>query len=285
MFFRVFSSLIKDTLSIKNTAKYKIAKLEQESNKVECEVIKDGKIIVFTLDDIIKNKLAFFSTTDVLALTKKYFKKGLAETTNPKETKYFSILSLSFILLLLLSNIAGTKLCDYWGFTMTGGIIFFPFLYIINDIITEIYGFMASRHVILTGLIASVIFNLLLYIVVLLPEASFSSDYTAFNTIFSLSPRIFIASLLGYYLGEFINATILTLLRIRFKGKFFVFRAIISTFIGALIESVIFCGLVFYDKLSIDQILMMAITATLVKVCLEIIVMPITLKVIGIIKS
>lgn len=284
MFIRMFSAFLKDTITSKKDYKYRF--LYIKGKKVSCEFVETSQIINFDLEDAINEKLHLFAPKDILSLVKLYY-SDQSETKNGTANilKYYYILALTFILCLLLSNISGTKLCNFFGFTMTGGIIFFPLLYVINDVLTEVYGFIASRKVIVAGLLASLVFNFCLYIVVLVPAASNSVDHEAFNLIFALSPRIFISSLISYFLGEFINAVLISILKEEFSGQYFAFRAIISTCIGSITESLIFCTLVFWGKLSLFEIISMALTATITKVLFEFMFMPITLKLVGFLKT
>lgn len=284
MFIRMFSAFLKDTLSSKKDYKYRF--LDISGNKISCEFIETSQVVVFDLQDAINEKLHLFAPKDILILVKLYYSDQPATKKGSTDiVPYYYILALSFIVCLLLSNISGTKLCNFFGFTMTGGIIFFPFLYVINDVLTEVYGFAASRKIIIAGLIASLAFNFCLYIVVLLPAAPNSVDHGAFNQIFALSPRIFVSSLVSYFLGEFVNAGLIHILKKEFNGEYFAFRALISTCIGAITESLIFCILVFWGKLSLFEIIAMALTATITKVLFELIIMPITLNVVSFLKE
>ncbi len=198
---------------------------------------------------------------------------------------YYNYLLFAFIIFLTLSNIAVTKLCNFFGNSMPGGMIFFPFLYVINDVVTEVYGFRKGRRMIIAGLISTILINLLLYVVVLIPSAPGFENNDAFHKIFSLSPRIFLASLASYFVGENINSFILTILKIKYSGRVFVFRAIISTLIGSLIEGSLFFCFIFYGTLPLGAIFEMAIKTSLVKMIVEILVMPISVYIIYIIKS
>ncbi|MDX1916639.1 MAG: queuosine precursor transporter [Rickettsiaceae bacterium] len=197
----------------------------------------------------------------------------------------FYYLSIAFVLFLTLSNIAVTKLCNFFGYIMPGGMIFFPLLYVINDVVTEVYGFQKSRKMIFWGMFATIIVNLLLYIVVLLPSAQGAASVNAFDQIFSLSPRVFGASLISYFIGENINAIILTILRRKLNGRIFISRALLSTLIGSFIEGSMFFSFIFWNILDFPKIIDMTLTTSIAKVLIEILVMPISILLIKLIRE
>src|SRR5215212_5104198 len=87
--------------------------------------------------------------------------------------KYFSLISSVFVAVLLISNTVGVKVISVFGFNLPGGIILFPVSYILGDILTEVYGYKASRKIIWTGLFCAVLMSFSYYAVQLLPAASF----------------------------------------------------------------------------------------------------------------
>ena len=106
-----------------------------------------------------------------------------------------------------------------------------------------------------------------LYIATQFKPSSHSTNHEAFEVVFSLSPKIFIASMMSYLVGELINAVIISRLKIKFKGRMFALRAILSTAIGSFIESVIFCLIAFFYLLPLVEVLKMALTLTALLKC------------------
>lgn len=202
-----------------------------------------------------------------------------------KERKYYHLLSQIFILLLILANIAEIKICDFFGFSIGAGTIVFPLIYVLNDIITEVYGFTAGRKTIMNALYSNCLFSLFLYIIILLPPSRSWDCQVAFTEVFSLSPRIVIASIISYFIGELLNSYIIANLKIKFQGSFFALRAIGSTFISSILESLIFSFLAFYGRLPLYELLEMIILLSLIKVTYEIIIMPFTLRIVNFLKK
>lgn len=202
-----------------------------------------------------------------------------------KERNYYPLLSQIFILLLIIANIAEIKVFNFVGFSIGGGTIIFPLLYVLNDVITEIYGFTASRKTIMNALYSNCIVSLFLYIIILLPPAESWKGQAAFEEVFSLSPRIVMASIISYFIGELLNSFIVASLKIKYQGNFFAFRAIISTSVSSILESLIFSYLAFYGRIPINELLEMIFLLFIIKISYEIIIMPFTIKLVKYLKK
>lgn len=199
------------------------------------------------------------------------------QNISTSQTKFYNLLTLIFIFCLFISNIAEIKIMDVFGLAQVGaGTIFFPLLYVLNDIITEVYGFSASRRTIWTALLFSIAFTLLMQLILVLPDGEDWQEKDAFETVFMLSPRIMVASLSSYFLGELINSSILSVLKLQFQGKMFAIRAIFSTLVSSFLESIMFGVIAFYGRIPDDELIKMAIMLTIIKVVYEIITLPIS---------
>lgn len=290
MFLRSFASQLRDVLLNRANIKYQVLDFIDTEQKVivKCKFLETGEYLKFYLIDIItKNKLQFFSSKDILVLSHRFnnSENSLNDNIHYKQNKFYYPIIILFILCLLTSNLAATKICNFGlGIVVPGGTIIFPLLYILNDILTEVYGFTASRKAIWTALFCNLVFSMFLYSIVFVPYPEYWLGQEAFSTVFSLSPRIFIASLSSYLFGEMTNATILSLLKLRFKGKFFAARAIISTIFGALLESTLFCFTAFLNRLDIQEILSMVLVLTVIKVFYEILLIPVTTRLVTFLK-
>ena len=127
-----------------------------------------------------------------------------------KNFKYYNFIAFTFVICLITANLAATKLVQIGSLTAPGGIIIFPLLYVMNDILTEVYGFSASRRVIWIALYCNLFMTLTfmtltLYLVVQLPPSDHSHTHEEFATIFALTPKIFLASLSSYFIGELLS--------------------------------------------------------------------------------
>jgi uncharacterized integral membrane protein (TIGR00697 family) len=176
------------------------------------------------------------------------------------------------------------KVVSVLGFSTTAGTIIWPLVYIIDDCLTEVYGYKKARWVMWITLLSNAIIVLLLQFVCWLPSAVVWEYESAFNTIFSATPRIFLATVVSFFLGSTINATIISKMKVYSKGKYFKLRAILSTIIGVAVESAVFFIIAFYGELSLITIGKISFDSWILMICFEMLVLPVTCKVIRYLK-
>jgi len=197
-----------------------------------------------------------------------------------------------FVGFLIVSNIVTIKVFELniFGFKLVfdGGALIFPLTYIFADIFTEVYGYKKTRKIIWTGFIILLIFNVLLYITILLPPEK-SWDLTIgqenFKKVLGISPQIAIAGIVGYFWGEFTNSFVLAKMKIKSQGKNLWNRIVLSTVFGQLVDTTLFCTIAFFNVLDFKSMINYIITGYLYKVLVEIIFSPITMIVIAKIKK
>jgi queuosine precursor transporter len=202
-----------------------------------------------------------------------------------KNYKYFDIIMALFVAVLLISNIASTKILVLWKFTFDGGTLLFPLSYIFGDILTEVYGYRRSRRVIWIGFFCAGLMSLVLMLVTALPAASDWPFQESFENILGLTPRIVLASLIAYFAGEFSNSYLLAKLKIKTKGKFLWLRTISSTLLGEGIDTVLFVFIAFWGILPTSLLITIFISNYIFKSGLEIILTPATYKVVKFLKN
>lgn len=190
-----------------------------------------------------------------------------------------------FVAVLLISNLASTKILSLWLFTFDGGTILFPLSYIFGDILTEVYGYQRSRKVIWTGFGAALLMSLVLWVVQELPPAADWPNQQAFESLLGFVPRIVLASLLAYFAGAFSNAYLMSKLKVRTQGKYLWVRTIGSTLIGEGIDTVIFCLIAFYGTLPNEILLSIIISNYIFKTGVEIMFTPFTYRFVGFLKK
>ncbi|MES2014663.1 MAG: queuosine precursor transporter [Patescibacteria group bacterium] len=202
-----------------------------------------------------------------------------------KNYKYLATLSVFFVSVLLISNIASTKIVDFGWFTFDGGTLLFPLSYIFGDILTEVYGYKKSRGVIWLGFFSALMMSLVLIIVGILPAAADWGNQAAYDAILGLTPRIVMASLIAYFCGEFSNSFILAKMKIATKGKWLWTRTIGSTLVGECIDSTLFILIAFAGVLPASLLITLIVSNYIFKTGVEIVFTPITYKVIGFLKK
>lgn len=199
--------------------------------------------------------------------------------------RYFDIIMAFFVAVLLISNIASTKILVFWKFTFDGGTLLFPLSYIFGDILTEVYGYRRTRRVIWTGFIAALVMSLVLWIVQVLPPAPDWPNQQAYESVIGFMPRIVLASLLAYFAGEFTNSYILSRLKVKMEGKRLWVRTIGSTLIGEGFDTTIFCLVAFYGVLPGSLLLTVIVSNYIFKCAVEILFTPLTYKIVGFLKN
>lgn len=178
---------------------------------------------------------------------------------------------------LLIQNILALKTIDVWIFSLTTGVLVSPIVFMAQDVESEIYGYKHARTMILLAYLMNFIFTLLVTLAIHITPSVAYANQQAFSTIFSTTWRITLASFAAYTVGSLVNAKIMTVRKER-HGLFY--RAIFSTIIGQLLDNAIFCFGAFLSVLPINAIIMMVIGATIWETLYEIVLFPVTKRVI-----
>ena len=198
-----------------------------------------------------------------------------------KNYKYLGAISVFFVSILLISDVASSKIVDLKWFTFDGGTLLFPLSYIFGDVLTEVYGYKRSRQVIWLGFAMTLLMSIIFIVVGKLPPASGWDNQAAYDAILGLTPRIVIASLIAYFAGEFSNSFILAKMKIWTKGKMLWARTIGSTIVGELLDSTLFIAIAFWGVFPTSLIVTLIISNYVFKTAVEVLFTPLTYKVIG----
>jgi uncharacterized integral membrane protein (TIGR00697 family) len=199
--------------------------------------------------------------------------------------KYFDIILGLFVAVLLISNVASTKILQLWTFTFDGGTILFPLSYIFNDVLTEVYGYKKSRRVIWVGFFSALLMSLIFWIVGELKPAPDWTNQPAYMAILGQTPRIVIASLIAYFSGEFSNSYTLARMKMFTRGRWLWARTIGSTIVGELVDTVLFVLIAFYGVLTPGLLLSVAISNYIFKVGFEVVATPFTYQCVNFLKK
>jgi queuosine precursor transporter len=202
-----------------------------------------------------------------------------------KNYKYLTAISVFFVSILLISNIASTKIVDLGWFTFDAGTLLFPLSYIFGDILTEVYGYKRSRSVIWLGFFMALMMSLIFIIVGKLPATADWNNQAAYNTILGLTPRIVVASLIAYFCGAFSNSYILAKMKILTRGKWLWTRTIGSTVVGEFVDSILFILIAFYGVLPDSLLVTIIISNYIFKTAVEVLFTPVTYKIVSFLKK
>lgn len=199
-------------------------------------------------------------------------------------SKIFVILLSLNVTCLLISNIITIKTINIFGLIFTAGDILFPITYILNDVFTEVYGFYKSRFVIWISFLCNLIMVIIFNITIVLPVDETFELQSALVNILGSTPRILFASFISFLIGNFANSIILSKMKVKTEGKYLALRTITSTLVGEGIDTLLFIPIVFLVTLDIKSILFLMFDTYMLKVLLEVVLTPITYKVVNLIK-
>lgn len=195
------------------------------------------------------------------------------------------LLGILFCVCLVASNLLETKVVQLWGITATAGLIVFPISYIINDCIAEVWGFKKARLIIWSGFAMNFLVIGFAQLAVMLPAAPFWEGEEGFNFVFGMAPRIAVASLTAFLVGSFLNAYVMSKMKVASNGKHFSLRAIVSTLVGESADSLIFFPIAFGGLIPVNELLIMVATQAVLKSLYEVIILPVTIYVVKYIKK
>lgn len=207
----------------------------------------------------------------------------------------FDIVVALFCSLLLISNIAATKLIaigpevELWGFPLLplitdGGALLFPLTYVLGDVLAEVYGMRGARRAIFIGFAVSILASLTFLVVGVLPPAADYANQDAFVAVLGFVPRIVVASLAGYLAGQLINAWVLVRLKERMDGSSLWVRLLGSTLVGEAADTILFCLIAFGGIITGATMVNYILVGYLWKVGIEAVCLPLTYRVIALVK-
>ena len=189
-----------------------------------------------------------------------------------------------FTVCLITSNLFATKVISLWGVTLPGAVIIFPVSYILNDCIAEVWGYRRARLVIWIAFAMNLFVVLLGQLLVWLPAAPFWDGAPHFDYMFRMAPRVVAASLLAFLAGSTLNALVLSKMKVAQEGRRFGIRAIISSVAGEALDSLIFIPIAFWGTPA-RALLAMMLSQVCFKVCYEILILPVTARVVSKVKA
>ena len=201
-----------------------------------------------------------------------------------KTYRHIDTVTALFVAVLLISNVASTKIVDLWFFTFDGGTLLFPLSYIFGDILTEVYGYGRSRKVIWLGFASALLMSLVFILVGKMPSARGWENQEAYEKILGLTPRIVLASLAAYFSGEFSNSFVLAKMKILTRGRHLWMRTIGSTLVGELVDTLLFVMIAFGGTLSAGLLWTVVVSNYVFKTAVEALFTPLTYWIVRVLK-
>jgi hypothetical protein len=201
--------------------------------------------------------------------------------SNVHRYKHLDVLTTTFVVILLVSNLVAQKICRIGPFDVSGAILLFPITYIFGDVFTEVYGFAASRRAIWLGTFGTALLYAMGVIVISLPGAPGWKNQQAFEVVFGFLPRIQTASLIAFWAGDFANSYTLARMKLLTNGRMLWTRTVGSTVVGQAVDTTLVIILTFAGKYPRFTLVNMILTGYALKVGYEVLATPLTYAVVG----
>ena len=195
------------------------------------------------------------------------------------------MISAVFVALLVISNVGAVKLIGAGPLILDGGAFLFPLVYIAGDVLSEVYGFKAARKTIYIGFGMAILSALTFWLIQMSPSANGWENQGAFEAILGFVPRIVLASVCGFLVGQLLNAYVLVKIKARTNEGSLWLRLIGSTVVGEFADTIVFCTIAFYGIITGGDFLNYVIVGYFYKTLLEVLLLPITYRVIAYVKA
>ena len=197
----------------------------------------------------------------------------------------YMIFGMLFTVCLIVANIVGQKLITVAGIDITAGLLIFPITYILNDLIAEVWGYRKMRLIIWSAFMLNFFAVLVFRISIWAPASPHFQFQQAFKIVLHNSERIAVASFIAFLFGSFLNAYVMSKMKIMQRGKNFSIRAVVSTIVGEGADSLVFFTIAFTGIISRHQLILLILTQTALKTAYEIVALPLTNYVVNRVKK
>ncbi len=186
------------------------------------------------------------------------------------------VCGLLFTVCLIVANIVEQKLISIGSIQATAGLLIFPVSYIINDLIAEVWGYRKVRLIIWNGFLMNFLAVLIFRLSIWAPGSANFTNQAAFELVLGNTERITAASFVAFLFGAFLNAYVMSKMKIMQHGRGFSIRAVVSTLVGEGADSLVFFTLAFIGVIPTQALWMLILTQTAMKTGYEIVALPLT---------
>lgn len=200
-------------------------------------------------------------------------------------SNYLWYLTLTYSMVIVLSNWFDPRLIKMGVMVTDAGTLIFPFSFLLSNLITEIYGYKYARRTIWCGFLFNLIFIIYGQLIVHMPNPDFLNNNALFDALLTINSRIIFASFISYFVSECFNSYIISIIKIKTKGRHMGLRFFLSTFIASGLDSIIFMTIGFYKTIPDSFFLSMMLTMWFIKVFIELCGLPFSLKLVNRIKK
>lgn len=207
---------------------------------------------------------------------------------NHQVSVLFLLFATLFTTSLIMANLLATKQISFGPANFTGAIFVFPISYIVNDVVSEVWGFRRAKLLIWMAFGLNFFFVILGWLIDLIPGVAWWQETPAgigFHAVFGMAPRIVLASFLAFLAGSFLNAFVISKMKVRNNGKYFTARAVFSTLVGEFCDSIIFFPVALLGIVPIEEMPSYVLWQVCLKTSYELIILPVTVRVVKWVKK
>lgn len=204
----------------------------------------------------------------------------MIQSLHQRVSTLFMLLGILFCVCLITANVLETKQIAIGPLTITGGLLVFPLSYIINDTVCEVWGYAKAKLLIWMGFAMNFLFVFFGTVADVLPAALYWEGEEGFHAVFGLAPRIAFASFMAFLVGSFINAYVMSRMKLRSRGRHFSLRAISSTVFGESADSLVFFPVAFWGVIPAGEMVPLILSQIILKTLYEVIALPVTIRVV-----
>ena len=195
------------------------------------------------------------------------------------------LFSILFCVCLIAANLFATKQISLGSISLTGGLIIFPVSYIVNDCVCEVWGYRKARLLIWTGFAMNFFFVIMGALCDIIPAAPYYTNSEGFHGVFGLAPRVAAASFCAFLVGSFLNAYVMSRMKLASKGRNFSSRAIFSTIVGEGADSLIFFPLALGGVIPTSALPALMLWQVVLKTVYEVVALPLTIRIVRFLKQ
>lgn len=204
----------------------------------------------------------------------------MIQSLHQRVSTLFMLLGILFCVCLITANVLETKQIAIGPLSITGGLLVFPLSYIINDTVCEVWGYAKAKLLIWMGFAMNFLFVFFGTVADVLPAAPYWEGKEGFHAVFGLAPRIAFASFMAFLVGSFINAYVMSRMKLRSRGRHFSLRAIASTVFGESADSLVFFPVAFWGVIPAGEMVPLILSQIILKTLYEVIALPVTIRVV-----
>ena len=198
--------------------------------------------------------------------------------------RYLDLITALYITFLLISDVTAARLISVLGHPVSVTVIYFPFTYVLSDVLTEVYGYAQARRVVWHALFASILAGVFYQVVIRIPVVGEPEAESAYQMVLGAVPRTLVGGWLAVWIGGISNDYVLAKLKVITRGQYLWLRTITSTIVGETLNTMVFYLIALSGILSSSVLIEAIIAASLIKIAIEIIMTPWTYFIVNYLK-